>query len=147
MPDNVVSTLLEDEALVGSSQSAEKCDALLSELDIFEAGSTVNGDTGGVGDDELRLGTMAWPPTRLVRSASMSSTGSGEAEESEVRDTHVRSTNRLLRSATLTVKCKQVVSRYLSEAGLRGYTLEVQTGEARLSSFPRLLPNVLTRRR
>lgn len=87
MPDDSAQQgILRDQALIGSAHSGDKGDGLMSDLNLFEAtGSNVNaigGEGSGAGDDELTA--MAWPGSRLVRSASMSSTGSGEAEESEV---------------------------------------------------------------
>lgn len=75
--------LLEDQSLMGSAPPGEKTDGLMSELNLFDASGSVTGasvDGGGAADEELPMG---WPSTRLVRSASMSSTGSAEAEESE----------------------------------------------------------------
>lgn len=87
MPDDSAQQgILRDQALIGNAHSGDKNDGLMSDLNLFEAtGSNVNaigGEGSGAGDDDLT--TMAWPGSRLVRSASMSSTGSGEAEESEV---------------------------------------------------------------
>lgn len=75
----------EDQALMGNSQAAdENNEALISELSLFDPGAGEE-DGGAAPGTDL---SMAWPDTRLVRSASMSSTGSGDAEESEVRHTH-----------------------------------------------------------
>lgn len=85
MPEDASQRLLEDQALMGSAQPGEKSDGLISELNLFDASGSVpgaDGDGGGTGDEEL---VMAWPPAQLVRSASMSSIGSGDAEDSEVR--------------------------------------------------------------
>lgn len=87
MPEDASRVLLEDQPLMGNAQPAEKNDGLMSELNIFDASGSVaggSGDGGGAADEELPMG---WPSTRLVRSASMSSTGSAEAEESEVSRT------------------------------------------------------------
>lgn len=94
MPEDASQALVEDQVRMGSAQPGEKSDGLISDLNLFEAsGSTVaggSGDGSGPGDEELAA--IAWPETRLVRSASMSSTGSGEAEESEVRPSCIMST-------------------------------------------------------
>lgn len=69
----------------GAQPTDENDDALLAEASLFDAaGGGSEGDLGGVapGDEDL---AMAWSGSRLVRSASMSSTGSADAEESEVR--------------------------------------------------------------
>lgn len=77
--------LLEDEDLMGSTPAADECsDGLISELSLFDAGAT---DVDGGGAPENEDSAMAWSGSRLVRSASMSSTGSGDAEDSEVRPT------------------------------------------------------------
>ena len=84
MPEDASRVLLEDQPIMGSAQPGEKTDGLMSELNLFDASGSVTGasvDGGGAADEELPVG---WPSTRLVRSASMSSTGSAEAEESEV---------------------------------------------------------------
>lgn len=92
MPDGASTGLLDDQPLLPSAQSGEKSDGLISELNLFEASGTAvgaaGGDGNGAGDEELAA--LAWPTTRLVRSASMSSTGSAEAEESEVRDINLQ---------------------------------------------------------
>lgn len=76
----------EDQALMGNAQSAdENNEALISELSLFDAGAGEEDGGATPGTEDL---AMAWPEARLVRSASMSSTGSGDAEESEVRHTH-----------------------------------------------------------
>jgi len=73
------------QVMMGSAQGTdENNEALIAELSLFDTGAGAGeGDGGGVaGTDELG---MAWSGSRMVRSASMSSTGSGDAEESEVR--------------------------------------------------------------
>lgn len=86
MPEDASGGLLADQSLMGNVQPDDKTDGMMSELTLFEASgsavSAASGDGGGAAEEEL--GALAWPPTRLVRSASMSSTGSAEAEESEV---------------------------------------------------------------
>lgn len=85
LPEDASRVLLEDQALMGSAQPGEKSDGIMGELNMFDAAGSVTGagvDGGGAAEEELSMG---WPSTRLVRSASMSSTGSAEAEESEVR--------------------------------------------------------------
>lgn len=75
----------EDQSLMGNAQPAdENNEALISELSLFDAaaGEEDGGAGAAPGTEDL---AMAWPDSRLVRSASMSSTGSGDAEDSEVR--------------------------------------------------------------
>lgn len=75
------------QALMGNAQNTdENNEALIAELSLFDGGAG-EGDGGGSGGTE-ELG-MAWSGSRMVRSASMSSTGSGDAEESEVRPRRV----------------------------------------------------------
>lgn len=85
MPEDALHQgLLEDQALMGSTQPAdENNDGLISELSLFDAPGATEGDGGGAPENEDLA--IAWPASRLVRSASMSSIGSGDAEESEVR--------------------------------------------------------------
>lgn len=104
MPEDASSShnLLEDQAIntMANSNPNEKSDGLMSELNIFESSSSTlvgvigsNGDgiggMVGMGAADEELAAMTWPSR--VRSASMSSVGSGEAgeageaEESEVR--------------------------------------------------------------
>lgn len=72
---------------MGNAQNTdENNEALIAELSLFDGGAG-EGDGGGSGGTE-ELG-MAWSGSRMVRSASMSSTGSGDAEESEVRPRRV----------------------------------------------------------
>ncbi|CAM9858078.1 unnamed protein product [Hapterophycus canaliculatus] len=74
---------IEDQDLMGSAQPVdEDNEGLISELSLFDAGAASEGDGGGGGPGDEDL-AMAWSGSRLVRSASMSSTGSGDAEESE----------------------------------------------------------------
>lgn len=76
----------QDQALMGNAQPAdENNEALISELSLFDPGAGEEDGGAAPGTEDL---AMAWPESRLVRSASMSSTGSGDAEESEVRHTH-----------------------------------------------------------
>lgn len=83
--DSSQQRLLEDQGLMGSAQPVdEDNEGLISELSLFDAGAASEGDGGGGGPGDEDL-AMAWPGSRLVRSASMSSTGSGDAEESEVQ--------------------------------------------------------------
>ncbi len=71
------------QAMMGSAQGTdENNEALIAELSLFDAGAGEGDGVGAAGTDELG---MAWSGSRMVRSASMSSTGSGDAEESEVR--------------------------------------------------------------
>eukprot|EP00903_Cladosiphon_okamuranus_P017132 g15781.t3 len=66
---------------MGNAQPAdENNEALISELSLFDpvAGEEDGGVGVAPGTDDL---AMAWPDARLVRSTSMSSTGSGDAEE------------------------------------------------------------------
>eukprot|EP00752_Nemacystus_decipiens_P017504 g15692.t1 len=72
----------EDQGLMGSAQPTdENNEALISELSLFDAGAGEEEGGAVPGTEDLAMG--AWPESRLVRSASMSSTGSGDAEESE----------------------------------------------------------------
>lgn len=75
--------LAEDEDLMGSTPAAdENNDGAVSELTLFDANGTTEVDEGGAPENEDFA--MAWRESRRVRSASMSSTGSGDAEDSEV---------------------------------------------------------------
>lgn len=69
----------------GAQPTDENNDGLIAEASLFDAaGGGSEGDLGGVAPTDEDL-AMAWSGSRLVRSASMSSTGSADAEESEVR--------------------------------------------------------------
>lgn len=77
----------EDQDLMGNAQpDDEDNDALISELSLFDAGAGEEDGGAAPGTEDL---AMAWPDSRLVRSASMSSIGSGDAEDSEVRRNHI----------------------------------------------------------
>lgn len=80
MPEDTLHQgLLEDEDLMGSAPGAdENSDGLISELSLFDAGATEVDGGGAPESEDLAM-------LRLVRSASMSSTGSGDAEDSEVK--------------------------------------------------------------
>ncbi|CAM9120107.1 unnamed protein product [Ectocarpus sp. 8 AP-2014] len=67
----------------GAQPTDENDDGLIAEASLFDAaGGGSEGDLGGVAPADEDL-AMAWSGSRLVRSASMSSTGSADAEESE----------------------------------------------------------------
>ena len=88
MPNVSAQGILEDQPMIGNDHSGDKSDGLIPDHSLFEvSGSNVGaavGDGSGAGDDDLV--EMPWPTMRLARSASLSSTGSGEPEESEVRE-------------------------------------------------------------